>query len=97
MYAHEHGCDWNADICAAAAANGQLICLELAHERGCPWNADTCASAAKNGYLACLTYAHERGCDWDVTNRAAYARMRECIKEYIRSMPRRLRKRRAPP
>lgn len=64
-YAHEHGCPWDEETCAAAVRNGHLDCLTYAHEKGCPWDDLTCTWAASRGHLVCLTYAHNHGCPWD--------------------------------
>jgi hypothetical protein len=36
-YAHENGCEWNADVCDEAENAGNLECLRYAYENGCPW------------------------------------------------------------
>ena len=43
-YAHEQGCELDADTCKAAARRGHLDCLKYAHEQGCEWDADTCSA-----------------------------------------------------
>jgi hypothetical protein len=48
---------------AAAAAHGQLECLQYLHQNGCPWTAYTCYSAAIKDNIDCLKYAHMNGCD----------------------------------
>lgn len=75
-------------VCADAAYNGQLTCLQYAYEHGCPWDVHTTRAAAVGGALACLVYAHEQGCPWDGVTRArarihsvsclAYARAHGC-------------------
>jgi hypothetical protein len=63
-YGHEHGSEWGAATCTAAAQSGDLTCLRYAHEHGCPWDEATCIGAAQKGDLPCLQYAHEHGCPW---------------------------------
>lgn len=64
QFAHNHGCDWDEEICCRAAANGHLDCLKYAHEQGCPWDSTTCTCALENGHLDCLKYATEHGCSF---------------------------------
>jgi hypothetical protein len=74
IYAHEHGCPWDAWTCRRAAEGGHRDVLRYAHEHGCPWGAGTCEVAAEGGHLETLRYAHENGCPWDeVTCEAAAA------------------------
>ena len=74
QFAHENGCQWNADV-SCYAAYGHLECLQYAHENGCPWDEDVCSTAAAFGHLDCLKYAHENGCPWDDTT---------CVNVYIK-------------
>jgi hypothetical protein len=55
-YAHENGCEWDADTCINAAEMGNLGCLKYAHENGCPWDEKVCAKAAEYGHIDCLKY-----------------------------------------
>jgi hypothetical protein len=64
-YAHENGCEWNANTCHYEALSENLECLKYAHEHECPWDEIICRNAAKNGNIECLKYAHVNGCPWD--------------------------------
>lgn len=52
------------EMCASAAAAGQLECLLLLRERKCPWDHTTCMRAACAGQYECLFYSVEQGCPW---------------------------------
>jgi hypothetical protein len=64
--AHEHGCTWDAESCAAAAKAGRLECPQYLFEQNCPWDAETTYAAVVAGTLHCLKYAYEHGCPWIV-------------------------------
>jgi hypothetical protein len=55
----------STDLCAIAAANGQLEILQYLHESGYGWNIGTCVHAAHYNHLSCLKYANEHKCVWD--------------------------------
>ena len=48
----------------AAAASGQLKCLQWARENDCDWDEETCSAAAREGHLECLQWAHQNNCPW---------------------------------
>ncbi|GBF89602.1 hypothetical protein Rsub_02320 [Raphidocelis subcapitata] len=54
------------EVCAAAAAGGQLEALQCAHTLGSPWDSRTCWRAAQAGYLAMLRWARAQDppCPW---------------------------------
>jgi hypothetical protein len=67
QYAHEHGCPWDEETCAAAAGGDQLECLQYLHEHGCPWDMRVFMADGHNMRNRCHKYATEHGCprvDW---------------------------------
>jgi len=61
MWAREHGCPWDEDTCALAAAGGYLNVLKWMREHHCPWHEDTCHFAARCAPLEVLRWATEHG------------------------------------
>jgi hypothetical protein len=53
------------DLCAFAAANGNLITLKYFYELKLPWGIMSPQNAAYNGHLECLVFCHENGCEWN--------------------------------
>ena len=55
-------------LCANAAKNGHIKCLELLHEEEMRWDEQTCVCAAecalKYNQVECLKYAYENGCPY---------------------------------
>ena len=55
-------------LCANAAKNGHIKCLELLHEEEMRWASTTCVCAAecalKYNQVECLKYAYENGCPY---------------------------------
>ena len=68
-WAHENGCPWDEDTCAAAARCEDLAVLQWLRENGCPWDAETCWSAVDMGDVEVLRWARENGCPWDAATR----------------------------
>jgi len=67
-WAQENGCECNAETMDAAAANGDLGCINyLYHEIKCPIDIYMTYIAAKKGQLTFLTYACIRGFPVDAT------------------------------
>jgi hypothetical protein len=56
------GDKWEKEMCAAAAQEDQLECLQYLHEQGCPLTATVCSKAAEGGHLDCLAFAIENAC-----------------------------------
>jgi hypothetical protein len=54
-----------AELCEAAAENGDLELLKWLHAHDCAWDAETCNWAAFNGLLDILMWVREQGCPWD--------------------------------
>ena len=48
-YAHENGCLWDEETCAAAAEGGHLNVLKYARKNGCPWNKEACLQSIRLG------------------------------------------------
>jgi len=46
----------NVSVCAAAAANNRMECLQYLREINCPWDEETGIAAARKGSLRCLQY-----------------------------------------
>jgi len=55
--------DSTSDVCATAAFNGHLDCLQQAHVAGIPWDWRTTEVACRSGHIECLTYVHTNGCE----------------------------------
>lgn len=68
-------------VCAAAAAEGRVACLQLLHARGWEWDATACASAALGGFTCCLDYLLTQQCPCDETaaEHAAMAGTMACL------------------
>jgi hypothetical protein len=68
-YLRKQGHVWQGTECCAAAATGQLTCLQYAHEDGCGFGGGrfggrcACTEAFCKGQVDCLQYAHERKCN----------------------------------
>eukprot|EP00611_Tribonema_gayanum_P024052 TRINITY_DN520_c0_g1_i1.p1 TRINITY_DN520_c0_g1~~TRINITY_DN520_c0_g1_i1.p1 ORF type:complete len:344 (+),score=81.94 TRINITY_DN520_c0_g1_i1:1269-2300(+) len=56
-----HG-EYDADICAQAAAAGRLAVLQWARREGLAWDERVCREAHINGHMDVLQYALEEGC-----------------------------------
>ncbi len=63
-WAREHGCDWDAYVCAYAVLSGNFWMLKWARANGCPWDHLVCKNAALRGRLDMLQWARESGCEW---------------------------------
>ena len=64
-WAHENGCDWNAEVtCYYAAYGGQLEVLQWLRAEDCPWDHNTCHFAVDRGHIEVLRWARENGCPW---------------------------------
>ena len=57
-WAHENGCPWDEETCAAAAERGHLEVLRWARQNGCPWDENTWYRAQSN----CNPYLRKHGC-----------------------------------
>jgi hypothetical protein len=53
------------DVCAYAAACGDVAVLRWARERDFHWDERACVKAASGGHLETLRWARENGCIWD--------------------------------
>jgi hypothetical protein len=60
--------DWwpvrHENICASAAASGNIEVLKWCLDKGYSWDSRTCASAASHGHLHVLQWARDKGCPW---------------------------------
>ena len=67
---------WNAGVCAAAAAGGHLDVLQWARtvaDPPCAWDSHTCRLAADNGHFKVLRWARREAdppCPWDAGTEA---------------------------
>ena len=66
QWARANGCEWDAETCTKAAAEGHLEVLQWARANGCDWlPEDTCSYAAHGGHLEVLQWARANGCPWN--------------------------------
>jgi hypothetical protein len=62
QYLHEEGCPWHDEICAAAAASGDLEQLQWVHAHGGILSAETAVYAASSGAaLHILEWLQQQG------------------------------------
>jgi hypothetical protein len=81
-WARARGYDWDARMCANAAAEGRLGTLRWLRREGCPWDATACENAASFGRLRVLRWAVEHGCPWDPAKCVDLVRERQGSKRH---------------
>ena len=68
QWLREHGRPWDASMCSAATAGGNLEVLKWLCEQDYPWRHGTaCRAAARGGHLEMLMWLREQDCPWDAS------------------------------